>query len=385
LGDSLGGFAVNVQNAIQPIQYAIFDGFLSFNQIQLPLENPQLSNMFEDLSFGRYTLVVIDRFGCGGLSNINLTLQPIQGAVIIDTLCQGSSLQLGDQTITEAGIYTDTLVGSKGCDSIVTIDLRVEAFDDAINFDLITIPVGCMPDELGSIEVKEIPGGTGPYEQFINGESFSTIASDLEVGAYDIRVEDRFKCISSQFTEVGVTDVFDLTIADIEPINLGESVSVAISSTTTVQTFNWNRIPTESCADCLDFSFTPVESFDYILAATNPNGCKDMDTLSVTVLDGQPLYIPNVIRPNSTVAANQIFSIFANPLVVRMIQDLFIFDRYGNQLYINQQLILNDISSGWNGTFDNEFVEQGVYSFRASVQFVGGSTEIISGTFLVVY
>lgn len=386
IGDSLGGFMVNVENAVEPIQYAILDGFFSFNQVSLPLENPQSSNIFEDLRFGRYTLVIIDRFGCGGLANINLSLQAIQGAMTIDTLCAGSSIQIGNQLITEAGIYIDTLTSSKGCDSIVTIDLRVEEFDDAIDFDLLSVAIGCRPNELGSIEVANISGGTGPFNQFINGEPFSTIATDLEVGTYEILVEDRFRCNSSQVTELIATDdVFELSVATTEPVNLGESLDVSITATTEIETINWNSIPNNSCPDCLEFSFRPLETFDFILTAVNPDGCRDMDTLSVVVLEGQPLFIPDIIRPNSTIEGNQIFSIFANPLAVRMINDLAIFDRYGNQVFSNQQLRLNDISSGWNGKFNGDYVEQGVYSYRAEVQFVGGDEEVIFGTFLVVF
>ncbi len=386
LGDSLGGFMVNVENAVEPIQYAILDGFFSFNQVSLPLDNPQSSNMFEDLRFGRYTLVIIDRFGCGGLANIDLSLQPIQGEIVIDTLCAGSSLRFGNQTITEAGIYTDTLASAKGCDSIATLDLRVETFDNPINVELVSEPIGCRPNELGSIEVTSVSGGTGPYEQFINDNPFSTRATDLEVGTYEIRVEDRFSCFATQVVELDVTDdLFDLSIGTTEPVNLGESITVSISATTEIETFNWNSIPNNSCPDCTNFSFRPLESFDYILDAVNVDGCRDTDTLSVVVLEGQPLYIPDAIKPNSTLEANQLFSIFGNPLAVRMINDLSIFDRYGNQVFSNEQMIINDLSSGWNGKFNNDYVEAGVYTYRANVQFVGGNTEVILGTFLVLY
>jgi gliding motility-associated-like protein len=122
-----------------------------------------------------------------------------------------------------------------------------------------------------------------------------------------------------------------------------------------------------------------------VLNATNQEGCKDIDTLSVVVLEGQPLFIPDIIKPNSALQENQIFSIFANPLAVQSVNNLSIFDRYGNQVFSNPNLTINDVSTGWNGTFNGNFVEQGVYSYRADVQFVGGQRETILGSFLVVY
>ncbi len=386
LGDSLGGFMIDVENAVEPIDYGLFEGFFAFNQITLPLANPQRSNVFEDLPFGRYTVVIIDRFGCGGLQNINLTLQALEGPTIIDTLCNGSTLNIGNQVITEAGIYFDTLVGSQGCDSIVTIDLRVPDLNTNIDFDLVGMPPGCMSDSLGSIEISNVSGDAPPFSQFINGESFAGLETDLEAGIYEIIVEDRFLCADSQNIELTPPpQFFDLSISEPQPIQQGESIPVTIQSTAEITGISWNQLPNENCPDCLEFSFSPLRSFDYILTATNIDGCIATDTLSVIVTEGEPLFIPDAIRPDSEFAENRVFTIFGNPLVVESITELFIFDRYGNQVYDRQQVILNDLDTAWNGILNDQFVEQGVYTYRATVQQTNRRPEVISGTFLVLY
>ena len=311
----------------------------------------------------------------------------IRDRTIIDTICTGSSLLIGNQLITEPGIYFDTLVGSQGCDSIVTIDLRVEDLNTNIDFEVATIPPGCSPSSLGTLEVSAITGDAPPFQQFLNGETFTGTETNLEAGIYQITIEDRFLCTESQTVELTPPpQFFDLSISQADPIELGESIAVSIQSTTEIKGILWNQIPNESCPDCLEFSFSPSQSFEYILTATNTDGCTAIDTLSVIVTEGESLFIPDAIRPNSDTEANRIFTIFGNPLVVESITDFFIFDRYGNQVFERQQVILNDIDTAWDGMLNDEFVEQGVYTYRATVRQVGDTRpELISGTFLVFY
>lgn len=44
-----------------------------------------------------------------------------------DTLCQGDSVNVGTHAYYQAGVYTDTLTASTGCDSIVTLTLTVNS------------------------------------------------------------------------------------------------------------------------------------------------------------------------------------------------------------------------------------------------------------------
>lgn len=42
------------------------------------------------------------------------------------TICEGESYQLGDQELTEAGVYTEVFTGSNGCDSTVVLELTIQ-------------------------------------------------------------------------------------------------------------------------------------------------------------------------------------------------------------------------------------------------------------------
>jgi len=386
LGDSLGGFVVNVENAVEPIDYALFEGSFSFNQIQLPLENPQRSNVFSDLEFGNYTVVIIDRFGCGGLARLNLSLQPIKGPTIKDTLCLGSVFPIGRQRVTEEGMYLDTLTGFMGCDSVVTIDLAVLDFDNEINFELSAIPAGCSQQINGTIELLNVVVDAPPYRSYIDGTPFENIVEGLEPDMYEITVEDRFLCSHSQFVQIEeASEMFTIQANKPDPVSLGEQVSISIDANTDIDTIVWNRIPTQDCVACSSFSFTPLESFDYVLTATNNEGCVAQDTLSIVVVEGDSYFIPDVMRPNSFVEGNNVFTVFGNENVVQSISALSIFDKYGNKVFNSPAVAVNDFAAGWNGTLNGSFVEQGVYSYVVTIQLINGKTEIVGGTFLVMY
>lgn len=50
---------------------------------------------------------------------------PVLFKTISYTICEGDFYTFGDKALTRAGVYTDTLVSSYGCDSIVTLNLTV--------------------------------------------------------------------------------------------------------------------------------------------------------------------------------------------------------------------------------------------------------------------
>jgi len=81
-------------------------------------------------SSGVYTETFQSREGCD--STVSLTLN-VGNKVVVNrgaAICEGDSLSFGGQFIKIAGIYTDSLISSTGCDSIVNLTLRVNPVFD---------------------------------------------------------------------------------------------------------------------------------------------------------------------------------------------------------------------------------------------------------------
>ena len=74
---------------------------------------------------GVYTANLLSVSGCDSVVTLNLTVLPQLRTALRDTICAGESVTVGSQSFTTSGRHTVTLTGRGGCDSVVTLDLRV--------------------------------------------------------------------------------------------------------------------------------------------------------------------------------------------------------------------------------------------------------------------
>ncbi len=63
--------------------------------------------------------------GCDSIVNLNLTVLNVPRTSLTENICDGETYTVGASDYTVTGNYTDTLVAANGCDSIVTLDLTV--------------------------------------------------------------------------------------------------------------------------------------------------------------------------------------------------------------------------------------------------------------------
>ncbi|HIE74509.1 MAG TPA: T9SS type A sorting domain-containing protein, partial [Flavobacteriales bacterium] len=72
---------------------------------------------------GSYTDILVNSAGCDSIITTNLTVQtPVYQSM---TLCDGNSITVGSSVYNTTGTYTDTLSSSLGCDSIVHTNLTI--------------------------------------------------------------------------------------------------------------------------------------------------------------------------------------------------------------------------------------------------------------------
>jgi len=78
-------------------------------------------------SSGTYTNVLTAQYGCDSTVTTNLTILNPNTASQNIVLCFGDSYTIGDSTYTMAGVYTNVLTSSMGCDSTITTTITVNA------------------------------------------------------------------------------------------------------------------------------------------------------------------------------------------------------------------------------------------------------------------
>lgn len=109
---------------------------------------------------------------------------------------------------------------------------------------------------------------------------------------------------------------------------------------------------------------------DHLITLTSPEGC---DSLVLLHLDYFNVFFPNVFSPNND-GINDVFTIFSEPGLVDNV-DLTIFDRWGGIISIGED---------WDGKFNYEFVDGGVYVYLANVRMNDGVVRQFSGSVTVV-
>lgn len=280
-----------------------------------------------------------------------------------------------------------TIETSRGCRITEVVEFYVEpccqdtstlqALADGLN-------LSCFNSGDGSI-YADANRGNPQYQYSLNDGEFQPIPlfSDLDAGEYEVTVEDTKGCRDSIVITLEEPGVVNVNAGQDTTIELGDSYMIDGSiSPPGDYTFQWTPDSLFlDCTDCLDPSLFPRTTREYIISATDENGCVVRDTILIRVDIVRRVDGPNVFSPNRD-GRNDFFNIFANKAAVG-IEELLIYDRWGNKVYEGQPQ-LNTVTEGWNGLFKDQPVENGTYVWMAKVLFLDGVVKTYSGDVTVV-
>lgn len=76
-------------------------------------------------STGSFPVTLVSQSGCDSIVTLNLTVNPAPVTQLNESICSGSSFAFGNQNLTQSGQYSQTLQTVAGCDSIVNLNLVV--------------------------------------------------------------------------------------------------------------------------------------------------------------------------------------------------------------------------------------------------------------------
>ena len=86
------------------------------------------------LATGNYIDTLPSSLGCDSIVLTSLTVNPVVTTNSDYTICNGESITVGNSTYTSTGTYSDTLLSSLGCDSIVVTNLTVNESYNTYNY-----------------------------------------------------------------------------------------------------------------------------------------------------------------------------------------------------------------------------------------------------------
>jgi gliding motility-associated-like protein len=106
-------------------------------------------------------------------------------------------------------------------------------------------------------------------------------------------------------------------------------------------------------------TFKDTGLFEVTLRASNSNNCNDSITKILRVLDIYRIFIPTAFSPNEDPNNPEWKPAFTSILTC----EVTIYNRWGEQVYFS-----NDNTGKWDGTFNGEPCEQGVYYYHLKVR-----------------
>ncbi len=275
------------------------------------------------------------------------------------------------------GIYflkiTNPANGCTATDSVSVSEIENPIFE----FDL-THPDCKNPT--GIAEITSLSGGLLPYEFSVGGAfSVDPFFENLAPGNYDLVIRDANGCTVLRTISINEPVKPSLEIPKVDAIFLGDSVLLRPQFSTpnsTVAAWFWSPAEGLSCVDCEKPWAKPLVTSNYLLTIQDANGCTAQARVLVKVDKQRLVYVPNIFSPNDD-GVNDEFLIYGKGIL--KINKLQIFDRWGEQVFVNSDLQPNDPRAGWGGDFREKNVAPAVFVWWAEILFLDGEVEFFKG------
>jgi hypothetical protein len=235
--------------------------------------------------------------------------------------------------------------------------------------------------------VSQVFGGELPFYFSLDGQNFSTnpLFDRLKADEYAVYVRDASGCVRVFFALVTEPEELKvhLQVSDTSVV-AGSTVQLQALMTpenAVLEEIVWRPPFLFANPDNLQQAVQVNDSTTLAVIVTDTFGCTARAQVFVAVEQTQ-LYFPNAIAPGSD--NDGWFTVFSGEGVREIVQ-LQVFNRSGGLLFEREHFGANDPLKGWNGRWRGKYVQPGVYSWLALIEFLDGSRRRYEGTVTVLY
>jgi len=189
-------------------------------------------------SSGSFQDVLSSEAGCDSIVNLDLTVNPTNELMLVESICFGDSYSVGSSVYDQSGSYMDVLVNSSDCDSIVHLQLTIkEKIETMLDLEI-------CEGEVVSIGLEDF-STSGSYERILT-------ASD--------------GCDSTVYLDLSVDPVFEMDLA--ETICEGQSYAVGSSNYTSTGSYQDVLTASSGCDSVVNLNLMVYPVYDIMLSET---------------------------------------------------------------------------------------------------------------------
>ncbi|MBK8967313.1 MAG: gliding motility-associated C-terminal domain-containing protein [Lewinellaceae bacterium] len=329
------------------------------------------------------------------VTQLTLTANPSAGTSLQWSTPDGNIVSggtLANPVINAPGTYALLVTdNANGCTNAGSIQV-LEEQNIPTGFDFVLTPPTCL-GEPGMVIIGSVQGGIGPYMYSVDaGQHFQSLASfeNLKPGNYTLVIQDINGCEVEASLDVpeppepgvGLPPLFTIQLGEsllLEPIlpagfPIGSIDSVVWSPTTNL-TFSGSSVQAQ-----LNPTANPLEYTKYTLTLYTADGCSATASTQIWIKTNLDIYAPTAIKPNDPEhPENAYFTLYTSELGIDKINTLQIYDRWGTQIWEKQNFQPNNPTDGWDGTYQRDALNPGVFVWWAEVMLINGRKILLEG------
>ena len=214
---------------------------------------------------------------CTSSQKVNITVRPIINTAVSDSICNGESYVFEGDSLTSSGVYTKNLASIAGCDSIVTLNLKVRTFSKIDSLVFTTQNVTCHGGSDGQASVQVI-GGSAPYTYnwYPSGSDRSSAPDPMPQGQYKVTVKDANQCAATATVAIFEPDTVAVSLL----LNFSQNnatANVIASSSGGTGSYSYTWLPNVSITD----TAKNLQPGYYFCTVTDASGCSSQNNILV--------------------------------------------------------------------------------------------------------
>ena len=282
---------------------------------------------------GIFSDTLLSSTGCDSIVNLELAVSPHFLVTEVDTICRGQFYLLGTDSLTESGRFSQSLTSQFGCDSIVELSLTVT-------------------DQLFTLL----------SDTFCLGESYlfhrDTI---LTPGTYT----------QTWTTADGCDSLVQLNLEQIQPsLDIGQDIEWCFREDPSLM-FTVNDLDTYLWPDGSNEPNIEITEPGLLWLESTVQGCIVRDTINIINKCSLQIYVPNAFSPNGDGINDLLLPQSNSPPTNFRMQ---IFNRWGGKVFETENFNL-----GWDGNADDAELAPDVFLWV-----IEADDQVLSGDVLLV-
>ena len=317
---------------------------------------------------------------------LNIQADNVVGCSVIDLPIAAISSVGNEETMFDWWTLDGTLSGDTNNDNVlvngegyyfvwaenignhcVTLDsVLIEAGDNLLanpNFEL-NNPL-CNNEANGIIEFTSIDGANGDLSFALNnGNDFQDepTFTGLLSGEYSVQIQDETGCSFESIVTLEAGNTISVEVIDEITVTEGDFVNVdaTYSQSGNEVSFEWSSNYISECGDCQEVVLNPFADEVATVTVEDENGCTAEASVNIYVEDLADVWVPNIFSPSAQDSRDQQISLYLADFVDN-VNEFAIFNRWGNKVYSVENVDPNTETITWNGEFNGQLLNSGVY------------------------